>query len=148
MTIPKDRMAAPVSSPSIVVLAVARQVENELNQALTDLGLTVTKLGLLGHIAGMPGVSFSELARMSGTTVQSVHTAVKALASAGLVQDRTARPGSSSTIVLTPRARRLLQAARDVVAEVDDRVFGKATDPLLRQIGTAIQSATADDVNK
>ena len=81
----------PVTSPSIVLLTLARRIESELNAALAPLDLTVSRLGLLGHISGVPGVSFSDLARMSGTTVQSVHGAVKALAGAGLVLHRITR---------------------------------------------------------
>ncbi|WP_328808318.1 MarR family winged helix-turn-helix transcriptional regulator [Nonomuraea antri] len=131
----------PVTSPSIIVLTLARRVETELNAALAPLDLTVSRLGLLGHIAGVPGVSFSDLARMSGTTVQSVHSAVKALVRAGLVHDRTARAGSASAIEVTPEGARLLQAAKDVIAQVDDRLFGPAADPIQQQVGQAIRTA-------
>jgi DNA-binding MarR family transcriptional regulator len=131
----------PVTSTSIIVLTLARRVETELNAALAPLDLTVSRLGLLGHIAGVPGVSFSDLARMSGITVQSVHTAVKALAGAGLVRDNTARAGSASAIEVTPEGARLLDAAEAAVAELDDRMFGPDADPILRQVGDAVRAA-------
>ncbi|MEU7855434.1 MarR family winged helix-turn-helix transcriptional regulator [Nonomuraea sp. NPDC049141] len=131
----------PATSPSIVLLTLARRIEAELGAALAPLDLTVGRLGLLGHIAGVPGVSFSDLARMSGTTVQSVHTAVKVLAGAGLVRDNTARAGSASTIELTPDGARLLEAAKKVVAEVDERLFGPAADPIQRQVADAVRAA-------
>jgi DNA-binding MarR family transcriptional regulator len=124
-----------------VLLTVARRIEGELGAALAPLGLTVSRLGLLGHIRGLPGASFSELARMSGTSVQSVHTAVKALAAAGLVRDGTARAGAASTIELTAEGSRLLQEAMAAVADVDDRLFGEAADPVLRQVGDAVRAA-------
>ncbi|XVQ10501.1 MarR family winged helix-turn-helix transcriptional regulator [Spirillospora sp. CA-255316] len=146
MTAENDRPAenkrpVPVTSTSIIVLTLARRVETELNAALAPLDLTVSRLGLLGHIAGVPGVSFSDLARMSGITVQSVHTAVKALAGAGLVRDNTARAGSASAIEVTPEGARLLDAAEAAVAELDDRMFGPDADPILRQIGEAVRAA-------
>jgi DNA-binding MarR family transcriptional regulator len=131
----------PVTSTSIIVLTLARRVETELNAALAPLDLTVSRLGLLGHIAGVPGVSFSDLARMSGITVQSVHTAVKALAGAGLVRDNTARAGSASAIEVTPEGARLLDAAEAAVEELDDRMFGPDADPILRQVGDAVRAA-------
>lgn len=131
----------PVTSASILVLTLARRVETELNAGLAALDLTVGRLGLLGHISGVPGASFSELARMSGISVQSAHTAVKALATAGLVRDRTARAGSASAIELTAEGERLLRAARRVVSEVDERLFGATADPVQRRIGTAVVDA-------
>ncbi|MGP3912643.1 MarR family winged helix-turn-helix transcriptional regulator [Nonomuraea sp. 10N515B] len=138
-----DRPAPPVTSPSIILLTLARRIETELNAALAPLELTVSRLGLLGHIAVVPGVSFSDLARMSGTTVQSVHTAVKALVGAGLVHDHTARAGSASAIEVTPEGGRLLEAAKEAVAEVDERMFGPDADPVQRQIGQAVLAAFA-----
>jgi DNA-binding MarR family transcriptional regulator len=123
------------------VLTLARRVETELNAALATLDLTVGRLGLLGHISGVPGASFSELARMSGISVQSVHTAVKALVGAGLVHDRTARAGSASAIELTDEGIRLLRAAQQVVTDVDERLFGSAADPVQRRIGAAVVDA-------
>ncbi|GAA3137419.1 hypothetical protein GCM10010466_30380 [Planomonospora alba] len=141
MSTETGRPDPPVTSPSIVLLTLARRIETELNTALAPLDLTVGRLGLLGHIAGVPGVSFSDLARMSGITVQSVHTAVKALAAAGLVRDRTARAGSASTIEITPEGDRLLRAAREAVAAVDDLLFGPDADPIQRRIAQTVRTA-------
>ncbi|MFC9895094.1 MarR family winged helix-turn-helix transcriptional regulator [Nocardia sp. NPDC127579] len=141
MTTEEARPTPPVTSASIIVLTLARKVESELGAGLAPLDLTIARLGLLGHISGLPGVSFSDLARMSGTSVQSVHNAVKSLVNAELVRDRTARAGSASTIELTPKGERLLADARKVVSEVDSRLFGPDSDPILRQVGAAILAA-------
>ncbi|MFE3446096.1 MarR family winged helix-turn-helix transcriptional regulator [Nocardia sp. NPDC059180] len=138
MTTDNDRPGPPVTSASILVLTLARRVETELNAALAPLDLTVGRLGLLGHISGVPGASFSELARMSSISVQSVHTAVKALVGAGLVRDRTARAGSASTIELTAKGKRLLGQARKAVSEVDEQLFGPDADPIQRKVGAAL----------
>jgi DNA-binding MarR family transcriptional regulator len=110
----------PPTSTSIVLLTLAHRIESELGAALAPLGLTVSRLGLLGHIAGVPGASFSDLSRMSGISVQSVHVAVKTLAGAGLVRDNTARAGAASTIELTPAGSRLLEQAMTAVSRADD----------------------------
>ncbi|MCA2225207.1 MarR family winged helix-turn-helix transcriptional regulator [Nonomuraea aurantiaca] len=141
MTTENGRPGPPATSVSIILLTLARRIEAELNAALAGLDLTVSKLGLLGHIAGVPGVSFSDLARMSGTTVQSVHSAVKALAAAGLVSDSVARAGSASTIELTPDGARLLGAAKEAVAGVDEHLFGPEADPIQRQIADTVRVA-------
>jgi DNA-binding MarR family transcriptional regulator len=136
-----ERAEAPPTSPSVVLLTVAHRVEASLSAALVPLGLTVSRLGLLGHISGVPGASFSDLARMSGISVQSVHTAVKGLVAAGLVRDRTARAGASSTIELTPEGARLLREAMAAVEAVDTQLFGPEADPALRQVGDAVRTA-------
>jgi DNA-binding MarR family transcriptional regulator len=124
-----------------VLLTVAHRVEAELGAALAPLGLTVSRLGLLGHIRGVPGVSFSDLARMSGISVQSVHTAVKALVAAGLVRDATARAGAASRIELTPEGAELLRKAMSAVEAVDAALFGPDADPALRALGEAVRTA-------
>ncbi|GAA1579769.1 hypothetical protein GCM10009678_73130 [Actinomadura kijaniata] len=89
----------------------------------------------------MPGASFSELARMSGITVQSVHGAVKALVAAGLVRDRNARAGSASTLEITTEGALLLRRARRAAAEVDERLFGPDADPIQQRLGAAVRAA-------
>ncbi|MGW4634189.1 MarR family winged helix-turn-helix transcriptional regulator [Nocardia sp. NPDC004415] len=138
-----DARSGPLLSPTILVITLCRRVEAELAAALAPLDLTVARLGLLGHINGLPGASFSELARMSGTSVQSVHTAVKALVAAGLVRDRTARAGSASVIELTTQGTRLLAEAREVVTRVDTTMFGPDADPIQREVGAALVAAFA-----
>jgi DNA-binding MarR family transcriptional regulator len=134
-------VTAPPTSPSVVLLTLAHRIEAELGAALAPLGLTVSRLGLLGHISGVPGASFSELARMSGISVQSVHTAVKALAATGLVRDSTARAGAASRIELTPEGVRLLGEAMAAVDAVDARLFGPDAEPVLRQVGDVVRTA-------
>ncbi|MDT0329691.1 MarR family winged helix-turn-helix transcriptional regulator [Nocardiopsis lambiniae] len=143
MSTENSRPEPPALSTSILVLTLARQVEGELGAALAPLDLTVARLGLLGHISGMPGISFSELARMSGITVQSAHTGVKALVAAGWVRDLTARPGAASTIEITPEGKRLLERAGREIARIDERLFGSDADPIRHQVGTAIRAAFA-----
>lgn len=132
--------ATPLSA-SILVLTLARRVESELAAALAPLGLTVARLGLIGHVNAVPGASFSDLARMSSISVQTVHSSVKALVAAGLVRDRTARAGSASAIELTADGAALLRAAKDVVAQVDRRLFGPEADAVQRRVGSAILAA-------
>ncbi|MBW0272406.1 MarR family transcriptional regulator [Nocardia sp. MH4] len=141
MTTENPRPRPPAMSPTILVITLSRRVEAALSAGLAPLDLTVARLGLLGHINGLPGASFSELARMSGTSVQSVHTAVKSLVAAGLVQDRTARAGSASAIELTEAGTRLLGEARKVVTRVDTELFGPDADPIQRRVGAAVVAA-------
>jgi DNA-binding MarR family transcriptional regulator len=130
----------------VLLLTLSRRIEAELGAALAPLGLTVGRLGLLGHISGVPGASFSDLARMSGVSVQSVHSAVKSLVAASLARDGSARAGAASRIELTEEGMRLLQSAREVIADVDRRLFGPDADPVLRRVGDAAVAAFEEDV--
>ena len=119
----QDAPGRPPFSPVIALLTLARSADAELGDRLRPLGLTVRSLGLLGHIAREPGVSFSVLARRSRITVQSAHTAVHKLVADGLVTDTTAHAGQSSTLELSPTGRQALDAAMRVVLAVDAALF-------------------------
>lgn len=109
----------PPFSPTIGLLTMSRIWDAALADALKPLGLTTRKYGLLGHIRGMPGISFSELARRSRITVQSAHAAVSAFAEAGLVDDGTAHAGSASSLRVTEKGESLLAQAADEVTRLD-----------------------------
>ncbi|GAB99633.1 hypothetical protein GONAM_10_01040 [Gordonia namibiensis NBRC 108229] len=109
----------PPFSPTITLLTLSRVWESELAAALKPLGLNTRKYGLLGHIRGTPGISFSELARRSRITVQSVHSAVSGFVEAGLVDDGTAHAGSASSLRITPAGEDILSRAAGEVARLD-----------------------------
>lgn len=109
----------PPFSPTVGLLTVSRVWEAAFAEALKPLELTTRKYGLLGHIRGMPGISFSELARRSRITVQSAHTIVAAFVEAGLVDDGTAHAGAASTLRTTAEGEALLARAAEVVARLD-----------------------------
>ncbi|WP_221353453.1 MarR family winged helix-turn-helix transcriptional regulator [Streptomyces beigongshangae] len=109
----------PPFSPTVTLLTVGRVWEASFTEALKPLGLTTRKYGLLGHVRGTPGISFSELARRSRITVQSTHTAVASLVAAGLVDDGTAHAGSASSLRVTAEGESLLARAAQVVTRLD-----------------------------
>jgi DNA-binding MarR family transcriptional regulator len=109
----------PPFSPTVALLTVARVWEAAFADALKPLGLTSRKYGLLGHMRGTPGISFSELARRSRITVQSAHTAVAAFVAAGLVEDATAHAGSASRLRVTDAGERLLADAAARLTTLD-----------------------------
>lgn len=109
----------PPFSPIIALLTVTRGWEADLAQALKPLGLTIRTYGLLGHVRGAPGISFSELARRSRITVQSVHSAMAALVDAGLVDDGTASAGTAASLRVTEAGESLLAQAADEVTRLD-----------------------------
>lgn len=110
----------PPFSPTVALLTVSRVWDAAFADALKPLGLTTRKYGLLGHIRGSAGISFSELARRSRITVQSAHAAVAAFVEADLVEDRTAHAGAASTLRVTAKGESLLNRAAEVVADLDE----------------------------
>lgn len=94
-------------------------VEAEFTDVLKPLGLTTRKYGLLGHIRATPDISFSEPARRSRITVQSVHAAVTAFVKAGVVDDGTAHAGAASRLRVTADGEALLARVGDEVARLD-----------------------------
>ena len=109
----------PPFSPTVALLTVSRVWDASFADALKPLGLTTRKYGLLGHIRGSAGISFSELARRSRITVQSAHAAVAAFVEAELVDDETAHAGAASTLRVTAKGESLLNRAAEVVADLD-----------------------------
>lgn len=111
----------PPFSPTVALLTVARVWDAALGEALKPLGLTTRKYGLLGHIRGAPGISFSELARRSRVTVQSAHATIATFEAEGLVRDATARAGAASRLKVTPAGERVLADAAQRVAALDEQ---------------------------
>lgn len=109
----------PPFSPTVALLTFSRVWDAAFTDALKPLGLTTRKYGLLGHIRGSAGISFSELARRSRISVQSAHVVVAAFVEAGLVDDGTAHAGSASTLRVTAAGESLLDRAAEAVSRLD-----------------------------
>ncbi|MFT4134934.1 MarR family winged helix-turn-helix transcriptional regulator [Microbacterium sp.] len=116
----------PPLSPVIGLLTVSAIWEGRLAEKLRGLGISTRKYGLLGHIDATPGISFSELARRSSITVQSAHTAVRALVDDGLVEDATRHAGTASDLRVTARGAEVLATAHARLAELDARLADEA----------------------
>lgn len=114
----------PPFSPVISLLTVSAIWDARLGGVLKSVGLTTRKFGLLAHIGAEPGISFSELARRSQITVQTAHTAVRALAAAGMVSDATAHAGAASDLRVTKKGQRALDSAVALVASLDAAFTG------------------------
>ena len=112
----------PPFSAMLALLVVSHAWEAELAAELRTVGLTPRKYALLGHIKATPDVSFSELARRSRISVQSVHVAVKALSASGFVNDGTAHAGAASTLRVSEQGLEALRLAHRRREAIDDRI--------------------------
>jgi DNA-binding MarR family transcriptional regulator len=87
-------------------------------------------LSALAHLVRRPGASYSELARRTGITVQSVQATVRRLEELGAVERRS-EPGRGRVAELhvTPAGRRLLAKAEKAVAEVEQVMLASLPRP-------------------
>jgi DNA-binding MarR family transcriptional regulator len=135
----------PPFSPTVTLLTVGRVWDAALSDSLKPLGLTTRKYGLLGHIRGAPGISFSELARRSRITVQSAHAAVAAFAQAGLVDDVIGHAGSASSLRVTAEGETLLATAAEAVSRLDAQFSADhpvLTEALREEMARAMNSSS------
>lgn len=130
--------ARPPFSPAIALLTIGRTVELELSALLERHGLTVRKYGILGHIAGDPGLSMSELARRSGITVQSMHALIRSLQDAGLVDAEVQSAGLPARLSVTPEGRAVLDRLAREVAALDARLFDGELEPVRNALAQVV----------
>jgi DNA-binding MarR family transcriptional regulator len=93
-----------------------------LDSELEDLGLSAQDYGILSVFETRPQLSTSELARISQVTRQTMHTSIRSLETAGLVE----RIAKNQRVVLvrpTARGRKCLQTATRRVRAVERAVF-------------------------
>lgn len=114
----------PGPSPSILIMALSRQLRGEVERDLAASGLTLRHLSALGHLGREPGLSYSELARRAGVTAQSMQATLRQLEELGAVERRT-EPGRGRTaeLHLTDAGGRLRTAGLETVAAADRRLL-------------------------
>jgi DNA-binding MarR family transcriptional regulator len=93
-----------------------------LDSELEDLGLSAQDYGILSVFETRPQLSASELARISQVTRQTMHTSIRSLETAGLVE-RIARNQRVVLVRLTARGRNRLQTATRRVRAVERAVL-------------------------
>lgn len=133
------RAVRPPFSPVVSLLTVSAVWEARLDAELRAIGLTTRKYGLLAHIRATPGISFSELARRSHITVQSAHSAVRALVDAGFVADATAHAGAASVLRVTDAGVRVLGEADGMLVRLDAELTAGAP-----ELGAALEGLHED----
>ncbi|MGP3533631.1 MarR family winged helix-turn-helix transcriptional regulator [Microbacterium sp. RD1] len=118
------RPDVPAPSPVMMMILLGRRLEARVEAELKAMGLSMRRLGVLGHLRREPGISFSALARRAGIKVQSLHPVMDALTDEGYVATVGSRgQGRAAVIELTPRGREALDAANRMIAEIDRTAF-------------------------
>src|SRR3954447_21316574 len=95
-----------------------QRFRNALEDGLGDLGLSAQEYVILSVFETRPELSSSELARITQVTRQTMHTAVLALESAGLLERR---PENQRVVLVRPtqRGRETLAAATERVRAIE-----------------------------
>jgi DNA-binding MarR family transcriptional regulator len=109
---------APTANLGYLFRLAHQRFRAALEAALADLGLSAQEYVILSVFETRPELSTSELARITQVTRQTMHVAVLALESAGLLERRQ----KNQRVVLvrpTVRGRETLTAATDRVREVE-----------------------------
>jgi DNA-binding MarR family transcriptional regulator len=122
----------------------ARRLEARVERSLRTIGLSMRKLGLLGHLSREPGISYSALARRAGIKVQSLHPIMDELTRDGLVVTvGEGGQGRAAVIELTERGRDTLARANELISDVDTDVFAQAdwfdVDRAMSALGELVQ---------
>ena len=140
-------MSAPPSpsqpgSTAFLLMALGRRTRERVDAGLRELGLTYRHVSVLGHLAGRPDLSYSELARRAGVTPQSMQATVLRLEDDGAIE-RTTDPGRGRTSQLrvTERGRELLRAGTAVVAGVEADLLARVPDDQRRPLAEALAAA-------
>lgn len=123
-------------SPTMIMILQGRSLEARVEDSLKGIGLSLRRLGLLGHLRQDPGISFSALARRAGIKVQSLHPIVEVLIAEGYVATvGGVGQGRAAVMELTDRGVKILDRANRLIADHDREVF--AADEW-KDLGTAL----------
>lgn len=113
-----------MTSPAFLIMALGRQLRAEVEEALAPHRISLRHLSALGHLAREPGLSYSELARRAGITVQSMQATLRHLEDLGAVERRTAPGrGFSAQLHVTEHGTALRAQGQQTITDADERLL-------------------------
>ncbi len=115
--------STPPLSLTFLLLGAGRSAQRRVDDALAPTGFTVRHLGALGHLSRQPDLSYSDLARRAGVTVQSMHATVRQLEERGAVRRGQQGQGRRAGLEVTTHGRRVLRTAMDTFDRLDEELF-------------------------
>lgn len=116
------------TTAAMLVIVAGRFLQHRFEADLTRLGLTMRHLGALGHLAHSPDLSYSDLARRSRVTSQSMHATVRQLEDLGAVRRTLAGQGHRARLEVTERGHELLEEARQAGFALDAALTADVSD--------------------
>lgn len=111
--------------PGFLLMNLGNRVRSDVESLLRQQGYSLRHLSALGHLAREPGLSYSELARRAGITVQSMQATLRQLEDRGSVERRTPTGrGRTADLHLTPAGNALLQHGEQALTDIEQRLLG------------------------
>jgi DNA-binding MarR family transcriptional regulator len=127
-------------SVGLRLVGIGRILQRQYEAELSEIGLTLRHLGALGHISRHPEVSYSDLARRSHVTSQSMNATVKALEEIDAVQRSLPGHGHAARLEVTAKGHELLQSASAAATRLDGNLaknlLASEWDTLTKLLGT------------
>lgn len=112
------------AGPAFALMALGRMVREDVEARLRPSGLALRHLSALGHLSRRPGLSYSELARRAGVTVQSMQATLVQLEERGAVERaRPAGRGRAAELRVTPVGLELLGTAERSLHDAGEQVL-------------------------
>jgi MarR family transcriptional regulator, transcriptional regulator for hemolysin len=109
---------------------------------LGSIGLTPALFGLLNVIGAREGAIQQELGAAMGIDRSTMVLLIDQLESAGLAKRRpSATDRRAREVAITPKGRRLLQRARQMISQVEDEVLAGLTAAERRELLTLLRRA-------
>jgi DNA-binding MarR family transcriptional regulator len=108
-----------VTSATMLLIGAGRLAQRRLDAALAEHGLTLRHVGALGHLARSPDLSYSDLARRAGVTVQSMHATIATLIERGAITTADTGRGQRAQLRLTEHGTALLTTAAETARGLD-----------------------------
>lgn len=128
-------MTSPAAAPprldttaAMLVIVAGRLIQGRFETELAKVGLGMRHLGALGHLAHSPDLSYSDLARRSRVTSQSMHATVRQLEELGAVRRTLAGQGHRARLEVTERGQQMLDAARQAAFALDAELTADVSD--------------------
>ena len=114
----------PPISPAFLAIGLGRILRTEVEAELARVGFSLRHLSALGHLAAQPGLSYSELARRGGVTVQSMQSTLRQLEGIKAVKRLTpSGRGRRAELQITSTGAALLEQGRQTITRADRRLL-------------------------
>lgn len=122
--LPERPAGMPEPPVALMLITAGRLVSRTTEVKLKSLGISLRHVSALGHLSRHPGLSYSELARRAGITVQSMQATLRQLEDRAAVEGST-EPGrgKAARLHVTAAGRALLHSANKVFTAVEHDIL-------------------------